>query len=435
MDVSRRNMLAYAAGMLLPFSSYEARADVPSLVFPADALVESLGVCVHLSYSNTVYGHFDDIIVPLARDLGIRYARDGIPTGPKATPRVWQYVRGREFVENGIKFSCVTVDALYGALRTDYAQLDDAFDWYAQGIDMFEGSNESNLTRKAEWPSAVVEHQRALYAYVKQSKKLQHIPVAGPALFIPGNVPAGDYSDAVDFGNVHAYPGSAHPESTRDGNLEFYIRGAAANTGDKPIIVSETGYHAALETTSGHPPVSEPMIARYLPRLALNCFRKNMRRTFIYELADTYNRGPADKESNFGLARSSGEPKAGYLALRNLIALFNDKGAVVQTRPLRAVLAGDNPTDAYVMVFQRSNREYLLALWLGIPGWNKDLKQTIEPTVRRFKLQLDRSMKIVEITTFDDSGNIKTEKNGATAPEIAVSVSDQLSVLRLVEVS
>lgn len=436
MNVSRRTALKYGTGaLLLPLSLRKTRADAPSLVYSADSLVESLGVCVHLSYSNTIYGRFEDIILPLARDLGIRYARDGIPTGPKANARVWQYVRGRKFVENGIKFSCVTTDGLQGAARTLYSQLDDAFDWYAEGIDMIEGSNEANLSRKPEWSSVAVEHQRALYAYIKQSKKLQHIPVLGPSLFIPGNAPAGDYSDAVDFGNVHAYPGYAHPESARDGNLDFYIRGAATNTGNKPIVITETGYHAALETSSGHPPVSEPIIARYLPRLALNCLRRNVRRTFIYELADTHDRGPADKESNFGLARSSGQPKAGYFALRNLIALFDDKNANFQKRPLRAILAGENVTDAYVMVFQRSNREYLLALWLGIPGWNKSSLQALAPTVRRLNLQLDRAMKAIEISTFDDTGNVKTEKNGATARDIAVNVSDQLSVLRLIDAS
>lgn len=435
MSSSRRNILKYAAGafVFLPFR--DGWAETQSPVYAADALVESLGVCAHLSYSNTIYGRVDDVILPLVRDLGVRYVRDGIPTGPGINARTWQYARSRKLVEIGVKFSCVTSDGVVGAPRTSYPQLEDAFEWYSEGIDMIEGSNETNLTRKPEWSSAVVEHQRALYSYVKQSEKLRRIPVAGPALFIPGNAPAGDYSDAVDFGNVHAYPGYAHPESTRDGKLDFYLEGARVNTGNKPVIISETGYHAALETKSGHPPVSEAMIARYLPRLVLNCFRRNIRRTYVYELADTHDRGPTDKESNFGLARASGQPKPGYYAIKNLIALFLDKGKPSQGRALGARLSGDDATDAYVMIFQRSSRDYLAAVWLGIQGWDRGALQTKAPVVRRLKLQLDRPMRAVETVLFDDSGNTKGEKKPATGGEIEVNVSDQLSVVRLVETS
>jgi hypothetical protein len=433
-EFSRRHILKFASVPLLPFSSYRALSEERPGVHSADALVESLGVCVHLSYSNTVYGRFEDIIFPLMRDLGIRYARDGIPTGQKINSRGWQYVRGRKLVEIGVRFSCVTSDGLVFP-TTLYSQLEDAFEWYTEGVAMIEGANESNLTRKPNWQTAVVEHQRALYSCIKQSSKLRQIPVAGPSLFIPGNDPAGNYADAVDFGNVHAYPGFAHPESTREGDLDVFIRGAEKNTGSKPIIVSETGYHAALQTTSRHPPVSEPVIARYLPRLALNCFRKNIHRTFIYELADTYNKGPADKESNFGLARATGEPKPGYVALKNLIALFSDKGASLKTRPLGVGLAGPNTSDVFMVIFQRSNREYLVPIWLGIRSWDPASKEALAPSIRPLSLRLDRSMKLVDVTTFDDTGNVKTEKKGSTARDVAVNVSDQLTVLRLVEAS
>ena len=44
----------------------------------ADAFVDSIGVNVDLGYTDTIYRHYDEIIRPRLKELGIRHIRDGL---------------------------------------------------------------------------------------------------------------------------------------------------------------------------------------------------------------------------------------------------------------------------------------------------------------------------------------------------------------------
>ena len=46
---------------------------------PADALVDSIGVNVHLSYNDTSYRNYAEVIKPRLKEAGIRHIRDGCP--------------------------------------------------------------------------------------------------------------------------------------------------------------------------------------------------------------------------------------------------------------------------------------------------------------------------------------------------------------------
>ena len=46
---------------------------------PADAFVDSIGVNVHLGYTDTSYRNYTEVIKPRLREAGIRHIRDGCP--------------------------------------------------------------------------------------------------------------------------------------------------------------------------------------------------------------------------------------------------------------------------------------------------------------------------------------------------------------------
>lgn len=428
--IPRRCFLRAAAGLGVLSFLPAGFAAGPRRVYAAGALVDSIGANVHLSYSDTVYGRFDDIIYPLLLESGIRHVRDGIPTDPKANADMWLFQRGRKLVAQGIRFSCVTTDEDWAYGATDLDRLEQAVEWYGSGVEFLEGSNEPNYSKNPLWPQISAAAQRRLYARVKNSPKLRHIDVLGPSYWGPTGAPAGDLSDAMDYGNIHSYPGGRHPETPREGSLDFYVKGAAINCGGKPLVASETGYHAALQTRREHPPASEPIIVRYLPRLVLWYFMHGIKRTYLYEFADSHDRGPDDQESNFGLVTAGGQRKPRFHAIKNLIALFADTGAAGAAQALDYSIGPDS-ADLYSVNFQRSNGDYLLAVWLGVSGWDIGTKTELPPTTRDVVLTLPQPMMLAEIHNFNVDGGVAIDRPKRLAPQFPLRVSDSLAVLRL----
>src|SRR4051812_25462209 len=64
-------LAAFAGGP--PASGQEPR---PSRA--ADSFLDSIGVNVHLGYTDTIYRHYDGIIRPRLVELGVRHVRDGL---------------------------------------------------------------------------------------------------------------------------------------------------------------------------------------------------------------------------------------------------------------------------------------------------------------------------------------------------------------------
>src|SRR5437588_97453 len=92
------------------------------------------------------------------------------------------------------------------------------------------------------------------FAAVKSALlNLAVVPVYGPSLVQSTSYSAaGDLSGSLDCGNLHPYPGGALPTAVlfTDLTLEKLV------AGNKPVCVTESGYHNATSTTDGHLPAS-----------------------------------------------------------------------------------------------------------------------------------------------------------------------------------
>jgi hypothetical protein len=159
---------------------------------------------------------------------------------------------------------------------------------------------------------------------------LADLPVVGPSFALGNRNLVGDVSAWLTYGNMHSYPGNQHPEWSLHpgpaGGGEF--QRAAINSGAKPVMATETGYHNATAVSSGHMPVAENASAVYIPRLLLDYYARGVKRTFLYELIDQ-GTGTRNKEGRFGLLSHDLSEKPAFRAMQRLIGLLGDHGVVV----------------------------------------------------------------------------------------------------------
>ena len=236
---------------------------------PADALVDSVGVNVHLHYADTPYAAYDRIVFPALRESGIRHIRDGVTPGNADTLRKLADLHDRL----GVRSALIAGDPRpYGCTAEQAVAFVRALG--ARRVSMVEGPNEYDLSGDARWPEVLRERQRQLHRAITGDPQTAGLPVAAPSLAsytAPGAL--GDVSAFCDLGNLHNYYGGRNPGTPGwgadgYGSLAWNARRAGLVCGGKPIVSTETGWHNRLEDAN-HPGVPEEVAATYLPRLFL----------------------------------------------------------------------------------------------------------------------------------------------------------------------
>lgn len=359
--------LAAIAGLLFPGSASAA----PVTATSADAFVDSIGVNIHLHYNDTIYGDFPKLKSAL-KEVGVRHVRDGL------TDSTWQpyFERVNELAAEGIKFTFIT------SLPMD--RLAPVAEKVKAAIEAFEGPNEVNLNKWTVDKSR--DYQRDLWQTVKAGAFAKTPVIALSVTDFKWAKELGDLSAWCDFGNVHPYPGGWEPENDANwmrADLASGIETARANGGEKPIMITETGYHSATKRSGeggGHVPVSEQAAGIYLPRLFLHTYRSGIVRTFWYEFLNS-RQGADDAEGNFGLYKNDGVTiKPAGRALKNMIDLLADDGAAFVPGRLDFTLSDPK---AQAVLLQKRNGEFWLALWLKTGLWDGSRpygqKQEVDP--------------------------------------------------------
>ncbi len=332
----------------------------------ADSFVDSIGVNIHTPFSDTPYA--SDFATVKARlvELGVRHVRDVLfPDRPD------QYQRLDELAAAGIGSTLVigspaepagTRESLLGVAADDL-----------QGIDALEGPNEYSTSGDPDWKAHLIAYQQALYQEAKADPQLSSLPVVGPSIVHNDQAQLGDVSAYLDFGNTHPYPLGNPPDK-----LGAAIAKAEINSGSKPIMATETGYHTALNWAGEHPPVDEATMATYMPRLFLEYYRWGIVRTFSYELLDEFDDpGEGDREAHFGLVRHDLTPKPAFEALRNTIRILEDRGASFAPGALDYTLAeggvaipGPESSGLHKVLLQKRDGSFYLALWRTSSVWD-----------------------------------------------------------------
>ena len=397
----------------------------------SDSVVDQIGVDIHLSFFNTPYNKFDTLVRPALAELGVRHVRDGALTAGNSGALNTYYKRLSALAADGIKSSLVTFDTTTPAYLTDLARLGDVYNQAGRAVEFFEGANEPNLKKNPEWANIGRERQKELYQAAHGNPDLAGVAVIGPSPWGPSAQQLGDISANVDFGNWHIYSGGQYPEATGKASLGDYQAQARGLYAGKPVVASEAGYHSAMNVPAGkHRPTPEKIIARYLPRLVLWDLKNGVVRTYLYELIDSFNKGDTDPESNFGLIRYDGTRRPGFVAIKNLIGIFSDSGAVPHPQGLDwSQSSKDDAVQS--MLFQRSDGSFLLALWLGVSAWDPDQRAEIPANAISTDLTLPAAISKATALEFSDDGTVTSHDVAIEGHRLPLTVKDTLTVIRL----
>ncbi|MEY2848071.1 MAG: hypothetical protein RI885_736, partial [Actinomycetota bacterium] len=345
----------------------------------ADDFVDSVGVNVHMNFTDTRYGDERQTLA-LLHNLGVRHVRDGLESDdPDYSAAL------RAFRDAGIDASLIAggsfdqpnnLETIEGGLEalTDPDRL--------LGVaSSIEGTNEPDCD---EWDPAIRVRQQQLIDAVRAVPELDGIPVLTPS----GCRQVGsvlDYSEEGEVGpdadawNLHPYPGEYTPEAglpgsypdadlTAEGQFE-----AAKSAADRPVWATETGYSTALNNPDeGAIPISEDAAGSYIPRILLENARLGIERSFLYELHDERpDPGLTDPEQAFGLIRYDGTPKPAYESVQALLTTLADPGLPVEDRAVKLGIA-KAPDDLRRMAFARSDGSVDLVLWRAVSVWDTE---------------------------------------------------------------
>lgn len=333
----------------------------PGATVPAQDVVGSIGVNIHLSYFSTAYGKFPALAARL-KSLGVRNVRD-----VACAACTVENQRLRQLGEAGIKLNLVMGDpsGKSGKLPQLLALVRGPLRPFVSSV---EGPNEYDNGGDPQWAPRLRAYQQELYRGIKGDPRLRSLPVIGPSLVHPQSYgQLGNIGQSADIANVHAYPPNGQPPALGIGN-ELHL--AAITEPSRPVMSTETGYRTGGPALPGNRPVSEAREAAYLPDLVLDYYRAGVRRSFIYELVDEHP-DPAgkDPEQHFGLLRNDLSPKPAYLALRNLISVVSAGGPARGSLDApRATATSLDGTRIDSLTMQRGDGSQVLAIWPTNPG-------------------------------------------------------------------
>jgi hypothetical protein len=333
----------------------------PSGVVPAQNVVGSIGVNVHLSYGDTTYSRFPVLMASL-KALGVRNLRDGACAGcVQSNQRMQQLGRA------GFRFDLIMGDPKNstGTLQQNLASVKQL----APFVTSVEGPNEWDNSGDPRWKANDLSYQRQLYNAVKDDPKLRRIQVIGPSLVNSTSfAKLSGIGSSLDAVNLHSYPPDGSPPAS---NVSEELRLAASEAPRKPVVSTETGYRTGGPPLPGNKPVNKKLEGAYLDSLVLEYYRAGIRRSYIYELIDE-RPDPAGKnpQEHFGLLNADTHPKPAFSALRNLIKLLSVGGPAGATalEPAHVTATTLDGSPIHTLTMQRGDGSQVLAVWETSPG-------------------------------------------------------------------
>lgn len=386
----------------------------------ADEFVNSIGVVVHLRYEDTAYGEYEDIIKPRLRELGVRHIRDG-----GKDPDFFEKLN--DLASMGIR-STLVMDPRDGVEPADAVRIAKTV---ANSVEMIEGPNETDFHKfsykRVPFPRGTRIYHDALYAAIKGDPATRSLPVLMPSIGSAPNSSKLGFLSSCDLGNMHSYPGSQPPTNRLDNR---YIPNVQIVCGtDKPIAATETGYQNAIANQKSKPAISEQASGKYLPRLLLEYFNRNIQRTFLYELID--EKKGKNPEHNFGLLRHDGTPKPAFFAIKRLIRLLSDPGPIFSLGSLHYQLSGELKNIHHILL-QKRNGTFYLILWQEVKSWNNHSRKDIIIADRSVNVTFNTA--IQEATIYRPLESSQSIQQYPSPQQITLKVPDHPLVLKLTPV-
>jgi hypothetical protein len=385
--------------------------------------VNSIGVNTHLNYFDRTYGNFQ-LVERELKSIGIRHVRDGVHL-VNADYNKAVYDRWSQLGSIGVRFDAVLDPrSALGTLTGD--KLDQVEKLAGDTIESFEGPNELDISNIPDWASVDREYQKDVYQSVKSMTSAKPIDTIGPSLaFASKGSSVGNISDRVDYGNLHPYPAGKMPASVFPEQLVL----AKEVSGDKKIVITESGYHNALDDHSDQPAVSETAAAKYIPRLFLENFSQGIRRTYLYEFLDEApDPGLTNFQMHWGLLRSDGSEKPAFTAVKNLINELSDSAEPAHLEQMTYSLSTSN-TEICHLLLQKSDGQFLLILWQEVSSYDGKKQQDIAVSPQPVTLMLDHSAR--SISTYEPTVQAQPSHVYANVAKVSLEVPDHPLVIQI----
>ncbi|MGH9563564.1 MAG: RICIN domain-containing protein, partial [Terracidiphilus sp.] len=254
----------------------------------ADTLVDSIGVGLHMTYTDTNYfSQWPTVLADLQR-LGVRHVRDGFYNFPAGTPYVAEH---QQLKSAGIKTIYVmpinnsTTPALVASIAKQVGDMESV-----------EGPNECDLPGDCGTTQALgMANMLAFMPTVDAAGAAAGVPVIAASFSqYPAFSQVGNMSSEMAYNNLHVYYNGRYPGnsgwfcSDAQGNgcwgLPFWLDMAHEDAPAMPVDMTETGYMMVDNPQQDQIPMSTG--ASYIPRTVLLAYMRGIHRTWLYEFLD-----------------------------------------------------------------------------------------------------------------------------------------------------
>jgi hypothetical protein len=388
----------------------------------ADSFVDSVGLNVHFSYYGTIYTNESTQMIADLRQLGVRHLRDQM---------AWEgsIVSASPFyaIHNRLAPLGIATDYILTSLTYPMSQVA-AYPTLVDDMEAAEPANEADASGDANWVADITTQSTSLFAQIHGASPIPGVTVLAPSLAQPAYAyRLGNVSAISDTGNSHPYFSGWNPGNSGTGganNPAYFLDLARIDNPTQPIWVTETGYWSIPGPYAGGFGVDEATQSVYLPRTLLSFWNAGAARTYLYELVDE------STSSSFGLLRPDGSPKPSFPALTNLLTLLADPSSSFTPGVLAYRLTGAN-AQVQQALFQKSDGEFYLALWVEALSYDFIGQQPIAVPAQSVSLQLSRTVLSATAYQWDTSGNIAP--NALTPSQtLPLTVTDKLQIVKLI---
>ena len=351
-------------------------------------LADSVGVNIHVAYSDTAYGDLPRL-VRLLQDLGVHHVRDGVRVDSLAEDAAVVALR-----KAGISLLLISGDPRHGNGTGSTQQ---ALGWLrgpARGsFDSIEGANEWDCSGSPTWKDELRSYQQTTEPLFKAA-----FPTAvliAPSFCRAANQRSYGSANGVAATNAHFYAAGKAPETTAGPVLAD----ARLLKPETELWVTETGYHNSLVGKHEQPGVSEQAAATYIVRTLLGDAMRGVTRTYPYELLDEKADSAGDQmEQHFGLVRHDGTPKPAFWAVRNLLQLLSS-GVPAEAQGTTVDVQSDDGSTRHLVVSEPDGRR-IVFVWRAASVWDlqahRDL--ALHPSTARLTLSRAARWQRLDVT-------------------------------------
>jgi hypothetical protein len=412
----------------------------PGRAVAAYRFSDAVGICTHPNWQRTLWGSTD--WQSALFETGVHHIRGKIGRGRPARTALAGLQR---LFANGVKI-CVTVASEDGEF--DLADTQSNIDFLAdrvgaQHISGIESANEYNNPRKrpADWAPRLRDFQAWLYQTVKSNPRLASVPVVGPSIWgrlTNDYLELGSLQPNVDKACLHYYTGGRRPTRAgrpsgggEGGGSDDYgigdaIREASLIAPSRPVWITEYGYPVAGPGTPPSPHmITETAAAKYLLRGLLDAFALGVEKIYIYSLIDDVQRSPPRYH---GLLDGSLRRRPAFHAVRNLMALFADRGAAFTPGALDYSL-GNAAGAVKQQLFQKSDGTFLLSMYQDVDSYDRSSRR--DKAVRSVPVRLGLARAASRIEIFTPSISPAPIHSASNASGVMVPVGDQVTVVKI----